>query len=494
MDSDIIKPKKTEVDTSNLDAVRDELLSAVEAGTIREGEAEDGLERAKSFSEEPLDSDNNQGISALSSTANVAGSPERDNPLISSKTAPNRATLVDISSLPTERSRNQNVEDDKPRSNVRIEKSQNSKIRNSKLEKEGMSKKKSKSPLRFVLAVIGVLIATIAIAFGAAAIWYNAQLASACPDCQQQFVGITINSGSGSAEIADLLQKEGLIKSSLAFCIYVKLNGAGGDLRAGAYEIEKSADVATIVKQLREGAKAAVKRIMFVPGGTIMDAKNRLLQLGYGEAEINTAFNKQYDGPLFAGRPADSSIEGYIYGDTYEVYANASVEDILTQAVFPEMLRVVEQNNLAAKFEARGLTLYEGIKLSSIVQKEAGHLVDDMPAIAGVFYNRLKKGQVLGSDAVIGYRANQLNPNRDRSDLSYLSTIACPWNSRKCSGLPPSPISTPGKNALLATAEPAEHDYYYFLTGDDDKTYYAATQEEHDANARNHCKVRCGYM
>lgn len=291
-----------------------------------------------------------------------------------------------------------------------------------------------------------------------------------------------------------MLEKEGLIKSAFAFRVYVKLNNIGDKLQAGAYEIEKSADVPAIAKQLCDGAKARTKSVTFLPGGTIMDAKNRLLALGFGEAEIDAAFNKQYDSPLFNGRPTDTNIEGYIYGDTYEVYANASVEDILTQTVFPEMLRVVEQNNLEAKFKAQGLTLYEGIKLSSIVQKEAGHLVDDMPAIAGVFYNRLKNNQVLGSDAIIGYRADQLNPNRDRSDLSYLTTITCPWNSRRCQGLPPTPISTPGKNALVATAEPASHNYFYFLTGDDDKTYYATSQAEHDANAKEHCKVRCGYM
>ena len=492
MDSDIKKPTKQEVDTSGLDAARDELLSAVEAGTIREGKAEDGLEHTSGFSNN-LVLEDNEGLSALSSTANIETSSNKSL-LVEEEVQSTRKPLIDISNLPTEHSRNQNIKDNYPSSNVRIEKSQSSKIRNTKLEKEGMSRKKHKSPLHFVIAIIGILFVVLALIFAGAFAWYKSQLSPTCPDCKQEIVGISINSGSGSAEIADLLEKEGLIKSAFAFRVYVKLNNIGDKLQAGAYEIEKSADVPAIAKQLCDGAKARTKSITFLPGGTIMDAKNRLLALGFGEAEIDAAFNKQYDSPLFNGRPTDTNIEGYIYGDTYEVYANASVEDILTQTVFPEMLRVVEQNNLEAKFKAQGLTLYEGIKLSSIVQKEAGHLVDDMPAIAGVFYNRLKNNQVLGSDAIIGYRADQLNPNRDRSDLSYLTTITCPWNSRRCQGLPPTPISTPGKNALVATAEPASHNYFYFLTGDDDKTYYATSQAEHDANAKEHCKVRCGYM
>ena len=75
--------------------------------------------------------------------------------------------------------------------------------------------------------------------------------------------------------------------------------------------------------------------------------------------------------------------------------------------------------------------------------------------------------------------------------MSYLNTIPCPWNSRKCAGLPPTPISNPGKNALKAVAEPAEGDYLYFLTGDDGNMYYAHTEAEHRANARQHCKELC---
>ena len=491
MDSDIKRPKKQEIDTSSLDTAREELLLAIEAGTIHEGRAEDGLEQSSNlnFNVE----EDTQGVLALSSTLDNAQS-DVDDPLEENERKTSyRAPLVDIASLPTERSRNQNNEAQP--SNVHINKSQSSRIRNSNIETESMSRKRSKkSPLRLVLSIIAILILVLVILCSGAALWYNSQLSSPCPSCKQEFVGITISSGSSSAEIAELLEREGLIKSALAFQIYVRITGKANQLRIGAYEIEKSADVETIVKQLCEGTKAVVKQITFIPGSSITAAKQVLLDLGYAETEIEAAFNKQYDMPLFAGRPEDSSIEGYIYGDTYEVYADASVEDILTQTVFPAMWHVIDENNLVEKFEDQGLTLYEGINLASIVQKEAGHLVDDMPAIAEVFYNRLENNQVLGSDAVIGYRADQIDPNRDRTDLSYLDSIGCPWNSRKCAGLPPSPIATPGKNALIATAEPAEHNYFYFLAGDDGKIYYATTEAEHISNTRNYCQKRCQYM
>ena len=79
--------------------------------------------------------------------------------------------------------------------------------------------------------------------------------------------------------------------------------------------------------------------------------------------------------------------------------------------------------------------------------------------------------------------------------MSYLNTIPCPWNSRKCAGLPPTPISNPGKNALIAAAEPAEGDYLYFISGYDAdgnlKMFYAHTEAEHNANIRNYCGDLC---
>ena len=212
MDSDIKKPTKQEVDTSELDAARDELLSAVEAGTIREGKAEDGLERISGFSND-LVLEDNKGLSALSSTANIEASSNKSL-LVEEEVQSTRKPLIDISNLPTEHSRNQNIKDNSPSSNVRIEKSQSSKIRNTKLEKEGMSRKKHKSPLHFVIAIIGILLVVLALIFAGAFAWYKSQLSPTCPDCKQEIVGISINAGSGSAEIADLLEKEGLIKSA----------------------------------------------------------------------------------------------------------------------------------------------------------------------------------------------------------------------------------------------------------------------------------------
>jgi UPF0755 protein len=135
-----------------------------------------------------------------------------------------------------------------------------------------------------------------------------------------------------------------------------------------------------------------------------------------------------------------------------------------------------------AKFKTRGLTLYQGITLASIVQRESGG--GDEAQIASVFYNRLRIDMVLGSDVTYQYAADKAGVPRDVN-------LDSPYNTRRYPGLPPGPIAAPGLRALLGVANPAQTDYLYFLSGDDDVTYYGTTLAEHEKNIADHCKEKC---
>ena len=354
--------------------------------------------------------------------------------------------------------------------------------------------KKKRSKIKIILGILcGVLLLTI-IAVGSAFIWYKSALLPVCKEsCQEQT--FVVSESSSGAKIADDLEKSGLIRSALAFKIYLKFEAKNQTLMPGEYPFDGSQDVARIIKSLNEGVVAKTFRITFLPGGTLAAARERLQNAGYKDEDITKAFSKTYDHPLLASKPADATLEGYIYGETYEFYVGETVENILIK-IFDQMYSVVRDNNLEQRYKAMGLSLHEGIILASIVAREAGIMPEaDQKQVAQVFLLRLKQGMVLGSDAVIAYRADQINPDRDKNDMSYLTSIGCPWNSRVCSGLPPSPISNPGRNALLAVAEPAEGDYLFFISGYDAdgnlKMFYARTQAEHNANIRNYCGDLC---
>ena len=142
----------------------------------------------------------------------------------------------------------------------------------------------------------------------------------------------------------------------------------------------------------------------------------------------------------------------------------------------------MEKNNLKEGFKKQGLTLYKGITLASIVQREV--LAPDQPQVAQVFYSRLKQGMNLGSDVTYHYAADKQGVARDFN-------LESPYNTRKYKGLPPGPISAPGLSALRATANPALGDYLFFVSGDDEKTYFARTNAEHDKNVSQYCHTKC---
>ncbi|HRN90765.1 MAG TPA: endolytic transglycosylase MltG, partial [Candidatus Saccharibacteria bacterium] len=236
--------------------------------------------------------------------------------------------------------------------------------------------------------------------------------------------------------------------------------------------------------------------ITFYPGATLFDksdtADNKKLDVqtvlkraGYNDSEITAAFDKTYNGPLFAGKPVGSDIEGYVYGDTYKFNKNATVEQIL-QRTFDEFYGVVQKNDLVDKFKSHGLNLYQGITLASIVQREA-YNANDQKQVAQVFYSRLAIGMQLGSDVTYQYIADKLGVPRD-------TNLDSPYNTRRYTGLPPGPIATPGLSALMAVAEPAEGDYLYFLAGDDGKVYFAHTNAEHESNIQKHCQIGCSTL
>ena len=233
----------------------------------------------------------------------------------------------------------------------------------------------------------------------------------------------------------------------------------------------------------------AVFNFQISPGETIYDVKNNLIKTGYTAAEVDKAFNTTYNFEMLKDRPAGASLEGYLYGETHEFYNDTTVEEIL-ETFLKGMQDMIKENNLEAKYAARGLSLYEGITLASIVQKEAP--TSEMPTVAQVFLTRLDYGIPLGSDVTVSYALDTIDPARQAyGDNQAALTVDSCYNTRLYGGLPCGPISNPGLAALLAVAEPSNTSYLYFLTGDDGMMYYSYTEAEHIQNIYSHCQNLC---
>lgn len=291
-----------------------------------------------------------------------------------------------------------------------------------------------------------------------------------------------VESGQSVDEISENLEETELIVSAKAFAIYVKISGKASQIQAGTHTLNAGMDMFEVVDKLLESPEVKTFNIMFLPGGTLQDAKKVLKSHGYSDSDIDAAFSKNYDHPVLQGKPDTADLEGYIYGETYQFYENASVETII-ETCLDELYKVVQEQGLVEKYAARGFNLFEGITLASIIQRETGNS-DDQDDIARVFLNRLEVGMTLGSDVTYQYICDKLGIDRD---YNYDS----PYNTRLYGGLTPGPISSPGKTALLAVANPADNDYLYFLTGDDGKMYYGHTDADHQYNIVNHCQEMC---
>ncbi len=310
--------------------------------------------------------------------------------------------------------------------------------------------------------------------------WYMAQLQPLAPGSTGK-ISADIAAGSSPAQIGLLLEEKKIIRSHIAFDIYTRLSGTQSALQAGLYSLSPSESTEQIVAHLIEGRTDEVA-ITFLPGATVAENRTVLLKAGYDETEIDAALSKTYDHPLFTDKPASADLEGYIFGETYHFDSNATVEQILVRT-FDEYYEAIKDNNLIESFRARGLNLYEGITLASIIQREVPG-ADDQKQVAQVFFTRLAREMALGSDVTYQYAAKKLG-------VTPSPSLESPYNTRKYPGLPPGPIAVPGLSALWAVATPATGDFLYFLSGDDNKTYFSHTNEEHEAAIRDHCQVKC---
>ena len=278
----------------------------------------------------------------------------------------------------------------------------------------------------------------------------------------------------------------GSIISGLVTLLIIAGVGAGGLLYArGVIREERAEEYARQEREMNEKAFDFTIK----PGETLADIRENLVAAGYSETEADAALAADYDYDFLRKRPAGSTLEGYLFGETKNFYADTPATEVI-DFFLGQMQQTIEENNLEQKYAAQGLSLHEGVILASIVQKEAA--TPDMPTVAQVFLRRLDEDIPLGSDVTVSYGLDMVDPGRDSTlnNQEALATDSC-YNTRMHKGLPCGPISNPGVDALLAVANPSPTDYLFFLTGDDHLMYYSYTEEEHTQNAAEHCQTLC---
>lgn len=190
---------------------------------------------------------------------------------------------------------------------------------------------------------------------------------------------------------------------------------------------------------------------------------------------------------FLADKPKYYGLEGYLYPDTYRIYASSTVSDVIDKMLSNFDNKLTDK--MRADIKKQGKSVYDIITMASIVEKEAPTNYAtgenrDARIISGVFWNRLKIGQGLQSDATLSYIFGDNSPSHSGKELEVNS----PYNTYKYRDLPPGPICNPGILAIEAAIYPIQTDYYYFLTAEDGKVYYAHTYEDHLKNKYQYLK------
>ncbi len=198
-----------------------------------------------------------------------------------------------------------------------------------------------------------------------------------------------------------------------------------------------------------------------------------------GKRQTDRDWKKEYS--FLADKPDCASLEGYLFPDTYRLYASSTVEEAVSRMLdnFDKKL----DDSLRKEIKLQGKTINDVIIMASLIEKEAPISYSDKENLAarmisGIFWRRLKNGQRLESDATLSYILEDKKDQHSGEELDNSS----PYNTYRKAGLPPGPICNPGLVAIEAAIYPIRSDYNFFLTDQNGNVYYARTYEEHLRN------------
>lgn len=287
----------------------------------------------------------------------------------------------------------------------------------------------------------------------------------------------TVEQGQGVKEIAQRLEREGFVKDAWYFVVYVYWKRNEERLQVGDFEISPAMNIPEVAHVLSGKAGSQEMEITIVEGWNRKDIDAYLVKQGLIQEGEFLKATKNFEESLYGGYydlPFGASLEGFLFPDTYRVYKDAQVDAVLEKMLVNFQNKV---DSLIPEIEEQGKTLYDVLIMASIVERESASR-EEMPAISGVFYNRLDANLLLESDATVNFVTGE---NKRQPTLKDTKTDS-PYNTYLYRGLPPGPICNPSLAAIKAAIHPEDTDYLYFLHPEEGGTIFSKTSEEHGRN------------
>jgi UPF0755 protein len=291
------------------------------------------------------------------------------------------------------------------------------------------------------------------------------------PRDQWRITKVFIPKGSTFPEIEKALTEKGALRYPLAFRILTIGTMTGTKLRHGEYALPAPPSAFELWRKLVSG-DVAKYQVTILDGSTLYDIARTLGDLELADPGDFLAAATSPDVAGKMGIPG-SSLEGYLFPDTYIFVKEMSPEEIIAimvrrfqKKLTPEMEKMAEKD---------GFTPHQIVTIASIIEKETG-MNEEKPLISAVIRKRLSLGMPLQMDPTVIYGLKKFNGNLTRKDLRTLH----PYNTYQNPGLPPGPICNPGHSSLQAAVDPADTDYLYFVSRNDGSHQFSRNLREHN--------------
>lgn len=273
-----------------------------------------------------------------------------------------------------------------------------------------------------------------------------------------------VKPNTGVQDIADQLERRGLISDARIFRLGVRATGNDSALKAGEYEIKPRASMLDIMEMLKSG-KSVMYSLTIPEGLTVEQALQRISE----------------QDALTGDMPAAMPPEGSLATDTLRFTRGATRQQMIDK-LLADQKKLVDDVWERRAPDLPIANVEDFVTLASIVEKETGR-GDERSRVAAVFLNRLAKGMRLQSDPTIIYglfggKGKPADRPIYQSDIDKQT----PYNTYLINGLPPTPIANPGRAALEAVANPSKTDDLYFVADGTGAHVFAATLEEHNQN------------
>lgn len=306
---------------------------------------------------------------------------------------------------------------------------------------------------------------------------------------ESQKITFEIHDGETVKDLAERLEKKGIIRYTWLFRAYTRIKGIDKTIHKGLYEVEQPITLARVVEALNNQVAGQERSITIIPGWDLNDmaeyfekekiATQKDFFALVGEPAVDYRLKTEkidsFNGKATDEKPDFVSYEGYLAPQTYRIYVDTPIEQIIEKLIAQ---REKEIEPFLEEIHKQGKSVHEILTMASILEREVRN-PEDKAKVADIFWRRNEKGWAMQADSTVHYateKKGDLFTTKKQRDFDSL------WNTYKYPSLPPGPISTPSVDSIRAAVYPQKNDAWYFLTTLQGEVKYGRTLDEHNQN------------